>query len=149
MRTGPAASTAIVAAWIAFSPLSVDAQRTHGEITLARAREILGANPAAIPGYPFKLFPLFGRAVLVRQELDSGRVVAFREDRDGRPIVTRGEMSPRETANSMVAGLPSRAEETWRARQSYRQIGSVSVRYLGSVREPIPSDLLDRLEPIP
>jgi hypothetical protein len=149
MRTGPAASTAIVAAWIAFSPPSADAQTTRGEITLGRAREILGASPAAIPGYPFKLFPLFGRAVLVRQELDSGRVIAFREDRDGRPIVTRGEMSNQETANRILAGLPTRAEETWRARQSYRQIGSVSVRYLGSAREPIPYDLLDRLEPIP
>jgi hypothetical protein len=149
MLTRPAASAAIVAAWIAFSPFSADAQTTRGEITLGRAREILGANPAAIPGYPIKLFPLFGRAVLVRQELDSGRVIAFREDRDGRPIVTRGEMSPRETANSILAGLPSRAEQTWRSRQGYRQIGPVSVRYLGSSREPIPRELLDRLEPIP
>jgi len=104
---------------------------------------ILGANPAAIPGYPVKLFPLFGRAVLVRQELDSGRVIAFREDRDA--VIGS---APRGWNGSQEGGAASFEQRYW-ARQSTRQVGGVTVRYLGSRSWRIPYDLLDRLEPIP
>ncbi len=156
MPTRPSLSVAIVAALVAFSLTSADAQMTRGAITLEQARAILGANPVAIPGYPVEFYLLGGRAVLVRQELDSGKVIAFREDRGGRPggssrrqwVSTRGNSVQDDGPQRILNGLPSSIEEQYWARRSYREIDGVSVRYLGSSRERIPYELLDQLAPI-
>lgn len=49
------------------------------------------------------------------------------------------------TASAQV----SPGEITLEQARRIRQIGPVSVRYLGPEREPIPNELLDRLAPIP
>ncbi len=148
MRTRPGRAATIFAVLIASSLPCARAQTSPGQITLQQAREILGATPVAIPGYPVEIFRLDGRAIMIRQQLDSGRVVTLREDRQGRPQFYRTTTTGDEKQR-MINGIPSGGEERVRAWQSYRQVGSVSVHYLGSLRRPIPSDLLDKLEPIP
>ncbi|HEY3279362.1 MAG TPA: hypothetical protein VGJ83_02535 [Gemmatimonadales bacterium] len=148
MPTRPSRSPAILTVLIAWSLAPATAQTSGRQITLQEAREILGTSPAAIPGFPVELYRLDGRAVLIRQRLDSGRVIVLREDRQGRPQVFETTTIADEKQR-FLDGRPSAAEERSRALKSYRQIGSLSVRYLGSAREPIPHDLLDRLEPIP
>jgi hypothetical protein len=151
MPTRPAAPAAILAALVAFSLNSAAAQMTRGEITLEQARAVLGAHPVAIPGYAVKFYRLSGRAVLVRQELDSGKVIEFRDDRDGRPTgLTRHPFLTGQDAAKPLLNDPPRSEveDAFWARRTYREIDGVSVRYLGSRQDRIPYDLLDRLAPI-
>lgn len=124
----------------------------RGEITLAEARAILKADPAAIPGYPVRFFRLFGQAVGVEQLLDSasGAVIAFREDRDEPPRWSTFHRFGETTAEAMrIAELNPRLWRYQDARERYRQIGDVSVRWMGSINGPVPKDLLDKLAPIP
>ena len=150
MRTRPGHAATILAILIATSLpwLCARAQTSRGQITLQQAREILGASPVAIPGYPVEIFRLDGRAILIRQQLDSGRVMTLREDRLGRPQFYR-RTTTQDEKQRFLAGLPSAGEERAVAWHGYRQFGSVSVHYIGNMRKSIPSDLLDKLEPIP
>lgn len=125
------------------------AQTPNHEISLQEARSILRADPAAIPGYPVKFYRLSTGGVFVRQELDSGRVIQLREDRGAAPWLAPMYASAGEDElGRFVRGLPSLGEQRVRARQGYRKVGPVSVRYLGPLYEPVPSNLLDRLAPI-
>lgn len=148
MRTRPGPAATILAILIASSLPCAHAQTSRGQITIQQAREVLGANPAAIPGYPVEIFRLDGRAILVRQRLDSVRVIAFREDRQGRPQFFR-TTGKQDEKQRFLAGGPSEGERRTQAWQGYRQVGVVSVHYLRALPQPIPSDLLDKLEPIP
>ena len=124
----------------------------HGEITLAEARAILKANPAAIPGYPARFFRLLGQAVLLEQLLDSatGAVIRFREDRDEPPRWSNFHRVAETTGDAMgFAQLNPRLWQYQDAREGYRQVGEVSVRWMGPIGGPVPKDLLDKLAAIP
>lgn len=124
----------------------------RGEITLAEARAILKANPAAIPGYPTRIFRLFGQAVLLEQLLDSatGAVIRFREDRDEPPRWSNFHRSAETTAEAIrLAELSPQLWQYQDAHEGYRQVGEVSVRWMGPIGGPVPKDLLDKLAAIP
>jgi hypothetical protein len=161
MPTRPAAPAAILTALVALSPTPAAAQMTRGritldkQITLERARAILGTNPVAIPGYPVRLYAL-SHAVLVRQELDSGMVIQLAEDAQS-PIIGSSRCAWCSASDTSVyedgprrvlLGYPTRIEDQYWSRQSSRKVGGVNVRYLGSRNGRIPYDLLDRLAPI-
>ena len=159
MRTSPAAAAAILTALVAFSLNSAAAQMTRGEITLEKAREILQADPVGIPGYPVRFYSLSGHRVLVRQELEAGRVIQFAEDRDPSSIRTSTSRRPdwvstrpnplqEDGARRILGGYPSSIEEQYWARASYRSVGPVNVKYLGAPFGPPARELLDRLAPI-
>ena len=155
MSARPTAPAAILAAWVAFSLTPAQAQMTRGEITLEKAREILGTDPVAIPGYAVRFYAL-SHAILVHQELDSGRVIRLLEDRSAPTIgsTRRAWVSASDSsiiddgAQRVLAGYPSNFESRYWARQSSRKVGDVNVRYLGWSNERIPYELLDRLAPI-
>jgi len=147
---------------VAFSLNSAAAQKAHaspqtlrGEITLEKAREILGTDPVAIPGYPVRFYAL-SHAILVRQEMDSVGVIQLREDRDSPTIRSSRRVWFSASDSSVIndgvrrvlLGYPSNFEDQYWARQSSRKVGDVNVRYVGSRNGRIPYELLDRLAPI-
>jgi len=127
------------------------AMRDMPVITAAEAQQVLRATPATIPGYPVTFLRLWDTdRIIVRQTLDSGRIVEFIEEHD-RPRSSYGVYeSPEHAAFEQMHGRPTVAEKLFGDRQAQRRVGEVNVWYLGRWADTQSelAELLDRLAPI-
>ena len=142
---------------LSVAAFTLSAQRGDSDtISVDSARALLGTELLVVPGLPiWGIYDLSGRAVLVKQQSDSGQLVILREERGGQSIRMRRPAdsihnAPGAVEYTLLRGGPFPAERRLEGRRRHRYFEplNVSVSVIDMARFRNWEAVLDSLAPL-